>query len=111
MTSFADLQQRALAIRDQYEQLEHAKYGRRWSREELTLGFVGDVGDLAKLAIAAENMRDIDDAKAKFEHELADCLWSILVMAKEYDVDLEAGFTRTMDGLESKIATKLNEAK
>ena len=28
--------------------------GRTWTREEFMLGFVGDVGDLAKLVMAAE---------------------------------------------------------
>jgi hypothetical protein len=37
------------ALNDLYEQLEIKRYGRIWTTEQLALGFVGDVGDLAKL--------------------------------------------------------------
>jgi hypothetical protein len=45
---FSDLEKSALQLNDLYEQLEIKKYGRIWTTEELALGFVGDVGDLAK---------------------------------------------------------------
>ena len=47
--------------------------------------------------------RDIEDVDNKLAHELSDCLWSILVLAKKYDADLEASFLKTMDDLEKKI--------
>src|SRR3569833_1033846 len=73
-----------------------ATHGRPWTREELALGFVGDVGDLAKLVQAMEGVRAIPDAKTKLAHELADCLWSLMTLADAYDVDLEQAFTGTM---------------
>jgi NTP pyrophosphatase (non-canonical NTP hydrolase) len=57
----------------------------------LALGLVGDVGDLAKLVQAAEGVREIEDVKTKLEHELADILWSIIVIADRSGVDLEEG--------------------
>ena len=54
--------------------------------------------------MAESGVRDIPDARRKLEHELADCLWSILVLADVYDVDLERAFRRTMDELEQHIA-------
>ena len=91
---------RALAIRRLFEEYERRKYGRPWSLEELALGLVGDVGDLAKLVQAAGGVREIEDVKTKLEHELADILWSIIVIADRSGVDLEEGFARTMDELE-----------
>lgn len=79
------------------------KYGRSWTREELALGFVGDVGDLAKLLLAEAEVREIPDAKEKLGHELADCLWSIIVLADEYGIDLEEAFLKTMAHLEEVI--------
>jgi hypothetical protein len=39
------------------------------------LGFVGDVGDLAKLVRSASGVRATDaDASAALAHEVADCL-------------------------------------
>jgi hypothetical protein len=42
---------RALEIRQQIAAFETQKYGTAWTNEELALGFVGDVGDLAKLVV------------------------------------------------------------
>jgi NTP pyrophosphatase (non-canonical NTP hydrolase) len=73
--------------------------GRVWTREETALGFVGDVGDLAELVMAAEGARSDVGGREALEHELADCLWSVLVLAASYDVDLGSAFDSTMDDL------------
>ncbi|MFF8422565.1 MazG nucleotide pyrophosphohydrolase domain-containing protein [Streptomyces sp. NPDC015680] len=41
------------------------------------------------------------------EHELADCLWSVLILARRFDVDLETAFRRTMTELEAAINIRL----
>jgi NTP pyrophosphatase (non-canonical NTP hydrolase) len=99
--------QRAVVIRQQYARLEQKNYGRPWTGEEIALGFVGDVGDLAKLVMAASGVRNIPDAQQKLTHELADCLWSILILSHVYDVDLEHAFLQTMDELEQVITSEL----
>ena len=101
-----DLVKRAMDIRQRYAKLEQTKYGRTWTREEIALGFVGDVGDLAKLVMAHSGVRDIPDAEAKLAHELADCLWSILVLARLHNVELEREFLQTMDELEKHITSQ-----
>ena len=101
-----DLKKHAMEIRQQYAALEEAQYGRSWTREEIALGFVGDVGDLAKLILAQSGARHIPDANEKLAHELADCLWSVLVLAQLYDIDLEKAFLQTIDDLENHIATQ-----
>ncbi|HKP54831.1 MAG TPA: MazG nucleotide pyrophosphohydrolase domain-containing protein [Chloroflexia bacterium] len=98
-----NLMQRALEVRERYAELEKVLYGRSWTREEVALGFVGDVGDLMKLVMASSGIRNIPDAKEKLAHELADCLWCILVLSKMYDIDLEQTFLRTMEELEESI--------
>jgi NTP pyrophosphatase (non-canonical NTP hydrolase) len=105
---FSDLVERAMDIRQRYAKLEQTKYGRTWTREEIALGFAGDVGDLAKLVMAHSGVRDIPDAEAKLAHELADCLWSILVLAHLYNVDLEREFLQTMEKLEKHITSQSN---
>lgn len=101
---FSDIITRAMQIRQLYNALEQARHGRAWTKEEIALGFVGDVGDLAKLVMAKAGVRDIPDAQAKLAHELADCLWSVIVLAQLNEVDLEAAFLQTMDELEQHIA-------
>lgn len=103
------LQTRAIRVHDLYDELNRRERGRVWTREEFMLGFVGDVGDLAKLVMAAEGARDMPGGRAALEHELADCLWSVLILAYRYDVDVAAVFDRTMTELEALIATRLNE--
>ena len=107
MSGFTDLADRAWRVRQLYAQLETVRHGRAWTAEEVALGFVGDVGDLAKLVQAKEGVRNIPDAQAKLAHELADCLWSVMTLARLYDVDLEASFLATMDELERGIEARL----
>ena len=104
-----DLTQRAMVLRQLYEELEQKHYGRVWTREEVALGFIGDVGDLAKLVMAHEGVRSIPDAEEKLAHEFADCLWSILVLSQMYKVDIERAFLRAMDELEEYILSDLQQ--
>jgi len=101
---FQTIIDRAMAIRKQYEEKEKQLYGSAWTSEEIALGFVGDVGDLAKLIVAENGKRNIPDSKAKLEHELADCLWSVIVLAHQHGVDLESSFANTMNQLEKHLS-------
>lgn len=105
--NLSDLEKSALQLNDLYEQLEIKKYGRVWTTEELMLGFVGDVGDLAKLIQANAGIRNIDDCKAKLGHELSDCLWSIIVLAKKCGIDLETEFVKNTRELAEYVSTQL----
>lgn len=103
MSDLKSLQQRALEIRDKYNLLNQQGGRDAWGPKEYTLGFVGDVGDLAKIDMAKEHLRAVDQVDEKLAHELCDCLWSILVLAKLYGVELEASFESTMQELEARI--------
>lgn len=104
MSDLKDLLEQAEVIRLQYQEL-NAKQGKdTWGIRDYAMGFVGDVGDLQKLVMAKENLRDIPDVDAKLAHELADCLWSILVIAGYYDLDLEKEFKQTMATIADRIA-------
>lgn len=105
---FSDLEKSALQLNQLYEQLEVKVYGRIWTTEELALGFVGDVGDLAKLIQANAGIRDIDDCKAKLGHELSDCLWSIIILASKCGIDLETEFVRNIKELSEHVSGELN---
>lgn len=64
---------------------------------------MGDVGDLVKLIMAKNGYRQKEDIDEKIAHELGDCLWSIIVIAKELDINLEDKFLENMESLENKI--------
>jgi len=102
-----DLKQAAIRVHDLYDELNSKVRGRVWTREEFMLGFVGDVGDLAKLVMAEEGARSVPGGRAALGHELADCLWSVLILAHRYDIDLAAAFRHTMAELEQSITRQL----
>ena len=105
--NFRDLEQAALQLNDLYEQLEVKRWGRVWTTQELALGFMGDVGDLAKLVQAHAGVRTIDEHQAKLGHELSDCLWSIMVLANKCGVDLEAEFVRNTREISEYVSDEL----
>lgn len=100
---FQNIIERALTTRKLYEEGEKELYGSPWTKAEITLGIVGDVGDLAKLVIAENGKRNIENSKEKLGHELADCLWSVIVLAHIHEVDLETSFMNTMDELQGYL--------
>lgn len=99
---------RAAQIQRLYDELNTQQRGRVWTREEFMLGFAGDIGELSNIVLALEGARDRPDVMQDLEHELADCLYSVLVLARIYGVDLEASFHRTMTTLEKKIGAQLD---
>jgi NTP pyrophosphatase (non-canonical NTP hydrolase) len=107
--NFSDLEQQALRLNDLYERLEVKRWGRVWSTQELALGFMGDVGDLAKLVQAHAGVRTIEDHHTKLGHELSDCLWSIMVLANKCGVDLEAEFIRNPREISEYVKGELAE--
>lgn len=99
----SELQASAQSVRALYAHVENERYGRTWSPEEIMLGFVGDVGDLAKLVQGKAGVRPHPDLDEALAHELADCLWSVLVLADTYGVDLEKAFGLTMASLTAHL--------
>jgi NTP pyrophosphatase (non-canonical NTP hydrolase) len=101
---YNDLLKRAVEIRNKYDELNKVKRNIRWNEQQLMAGFVGDVGDLSKIIMAKHGLRDMDNVDEELAHELSDCLWSVLVLASKYNIDLASEFMKTMDGLEERIA-------
>lgn len=103
--SLAQHTARARRVRDLYAAQARRAGTPVWGPAELAQGFVGDVGDLMKLVMAKEGLRPAkgQNLDAALAHELADCLWSILLLADAYQVPLEPAFLRTMRELEQKL--------
>lgn len=101
---FQTIIDRAMHVRKLYEEKEIQLYGSPWTSDDIALGFVGDVGDLAKLIAAVQGKREIVDSHKKLEHELADCLWSVIVLSAMHGVDLERSFLETMNRLEQHLS-------
>lgn len=98
-----DLMAIARRIKKHNVMLQIQSIGRPWNTVEIMLGFTNDVGTLSRLVMENADLRPPrSDLQAQIGHELADCLWSVLTLADELDVDLDDAFTR----LERQIREK-----
>lgn len=103
------LTEKAMEIRSRYAAFEKKEFRREWTKEEIMQGFVVDVGDLMKLVMAKNGVRQIEDVDKKLSHELSDCLWCVLVLSKMYGIDIAKEFIKTMDELDEWITEKMKE--
>ena len=71
---FSKIIKRAIEIRKQYTEVEKKRNGKEWNNEQIMQGFVGDMGDLVKLIMTKEGLREIKNVNEKLKHELTDCL-------------------------------------
>lgn len=97
MSDIKILEQRAMEIRRKYNALQKGQGKEPWDAVKLARGFKKDVSDL--LVIIEQ---DIVDRK-KLSHELGDCLWSVLVIARKLDVDVERAFWTTMGEIDERF--------
>lgn len=98
---------RSLEIRRLYADFETIKYGKHWNRTQLINGFKKDVQDLAALTTIKTQNYNNATLNAEVAHELADCLWSVCIIAKEYEIDLQQAFKSTMNQIEEKLLIEL----
>jgi len=105
--TYQELLAAAVQVKEKYAQLNVKDGTDAWNGDKFMAGFVGDVGDLSKIIMAKGGYRRMDDVDAKLGHELADCLWSVLVLADHYGIDLEQEFVKTMGDLQRSIDAQL----
>jgi NTP pyrophosphatase (non-canonical NTP hydrolase) len=101
---FEELFDKAKEVKSAYD----ATGQKRWALTEYAQGLVGDVGDLVKLIMAKNNFRDIENVDEKIKHELSDCLWAVMMVADELNIDLEKEFLTNIDGLKNRINLEKN---
>jgi uncharacterized protein YabN with tetrapyrrole methylase and pyrophosphatase domain len=100
-----DIINRAKVIHKLYVLSDKERLGKEWSRGEYVKAFVADVGMLVKLTMAKDGLREMENVDQKLKHELSDCLWSIIIIAEKYNIDLEESFKETMIELERRAST------
>ena len=100
---FQKLIHRAMDLRRQYEEKEKKLYGAPSTSEVIAEGFAWDVNNLVKLVMAEHGKRQIANSKEKLESQLAHCLWSVIVLAKMHNIELEQSFMEAMDRLENHM--------
>lgn len=101
---------RVKEIQKLYAESDKRRLGKEWDRGDYVKAFAADAGALVKLTMGKDGLREIDKLDEKLSHELADCLYSVIIIADKYGVNLEKSFAETMDELE-KQASKDELAK
>jgi NTP pyrophosphatase (non-canonical NTP hydrolase) len=94
---------RAMDLRTQYEKKEKQLYGSPATDEDIAQGLLGDANNLVKLVMAQHGRRNIANSTEKLGSQLSHCLWSVIVLTKMYNIDLEQSFMETMDRLENHL--------
>ena len=94
---------RAMDLRNQYVKKETHLYGSPSTDEDIVQGFLSDVKNLVKLVQAEHGKGHILNSTEKLSSQLSHCLWSVIVLAKMHNVDLEQSFMETMDKLENHL--------
>lgn len=104
---FQELINKSKQIKQAYDELNRKEGFKSWELTEYMEGLVGDTGDLSKLIMARRGFRfsdeDVDDKIAK---ELTDCLWSIVIISTELNIDLDKSFQNTLKQLQDKLEGK-----
>ena len=107
--TYDELLAAALRVQEIYDQLNMRDNGSVWDGDRLMAGFVGDVGELSKIIMAKSGHRAMSDVDEKLKHELSDCLWSILILAHHYNVDLGNQFIGSMGELVARLEAELKK--
>jgi NTP pyrophosphatase (non-canonical NTP hydrolase) len=94
-------------VRTAFEAFERRAYGREWTLSDLVAGLATDVGDLARLVAAKQGIRPAtEDLDQQLAHEVADCLWSVFVIASKVGVDVPAAYAQGMQDLTGWLASQ-----
>ncbi len=97
-TDFSDAIERSIRVRRIYHQLEELNHGSHWTTQEDVIGFVNDVGELGRMAMASEGRWLYKgDLEKDLPDKLAECLWWIFVLSEmnELEIDLPTGLEKS----------------
>ncbi|OGZ46560.1 MAG: hypothetical protein A3J54_02610 [Candidatus Ryanbacteria bacterium RIFCSPHIGHO2_02_FULL_45_13b] len=72
---FKEIIKRAREIQTVYRSFNKKSGHKNWGASEYAQGLVGDVGDLMKLIMAKNNLRNGTDIDKKLAHELSGQSW------------------------------------
>jgi len=101
---FSELIKMSVKLSGEYAEFQKANNQKEWTAYDRTIGLVGDVGDLCKLIQSKFNLRkEPEDIDLALSHELGDCLWSIVIISKMLDIDIENSYLKTLENIQSRI--------
>ncbi|MGH7157837.1 MAG: hypothetical protein ACREGD_02040 [Candidatus Saccharimonadales bacterium] len=107
--SLTHMQRKALVIANSYDGINRLAGRKTWDLNDYMDGLVGDIGDLMKALMAVRNRRKMSEAEKKVEHELADVMFSILLLYKFFQLDPAESFMKQMAVLEERLSSEAKQ--
>ncbi len=101
---FQEMINRVHEIHKLYVESDIRRLGKEWDRGEYVKALCADIGMLAKLTMAKDGLREMENVDEKLKHEVADCLWALIIIAEKYGVNIEESFLETMKDLEDRAS-------
>lgn len=103
--SLQEIIQRALAIREQYRQLEQKYHQTEWTIEEDALAFLTDAGLVGRLAMAQQQRwpKSDSDVEQELAHKLAENIWWCIVLGERMGIDMEQATAQFLHRMELKF--------
>lgn len=107
-----ELSKLAKDLKEVYDNLNRIRVKKIWQAPDYAQGLVGDASDLMRLV--AQRNKDLSMAQRKeldkkIRHEMADCMWSLVSLADELNIDLEKEYLITIDYLRQKLSESIAE--
>lgn len=99
-----ELTKKALETKSFYEAREQSESKKQWGTEEIYQALVSDVGDLGRVILAKEGFYDLTDTDTSLKHEFSEILYAVLLLANEYNIDLEQSFFDEMKKQQEKLS-------
>lgn len=104
-----DFLKKAKEVKELYAKLSTKSGQDVWTYREFTEALVSDAGDLMKLVMVKSKFRpnktkDLDDA---IKHEIVDCIWALLIISSELEIDLDKEYPTKISELKARVKALL----
>lgn len=108
------MQSQALRLKRLFDERNQLIMESSWTNQELLLGFVTDIGDLVRRLMIDDERKPatpqtVVNNPQMLAEEFSDCLWSLIVLAEQYRVDLHSSFNTTIATLISETEREIVE--
>lgn len=100
---------RSILIQQKYSD-KNLKYGHKeWQLEDYMAGLVKDIGDLSKLIMVKNNLRDTEgDLEQSLKHEIGDCFWSLIIICHKLGITPEEAIITMLGDLDKRLSNEVS---
>lgn len=100
-----EVENRSMKIREAYHKLEEEYHSSKWTIEEDALAFLTDAALVGRLTMSNQN-RWPDETDNTLEHKISECIWWLMVLSKEMNIDIENSLQKFLTEKEKLLNLK-----